>query len=336
MTLRSTNSTTKSSPSTAAEKNTRIAVIGCGVIGTSWTALFLASGREVSVYDPAPDAEIRIRRGIAEIAPRLASLGYRTASIEKRLRIHADLASAVRDAGIVQENGPERVAFKRTLWEEIEAHARPDALLLSSSSSIRATVQSSGMRNPSRMLIGHPFNPPHLVPLVEVAPGRRTSAEAVEAAVSFYRSVGKHPVVLRKEVPGFVANRLQGALFRESVSLVKSGVVTVDELDDIVTHSLGQRWATGGPFLSFHIGGGPTGFSGYLKQFAMRMQLLWLQIQVTPVFFNRSVQRKLLGQIGASFGRTPIAELEARRDISQIAVLKSLRASESQKTKGKK
>jgi len=294
------------------------------VIGISWTALFLANGCEVSAYDPAPDAAARIRKGIAGIAPRLAAMGYRTASMEKRLRIHADLAQAVREAGIVQENGPERMAFKRMIWREVEKHAAPDALFLSSSSSIKATTQAAGLRNPARMLVGHPFNPPHLIPLVEVAPGRRTSPEAVRAAVEFYRSMGKHPVVLRKEIPGFVANRLQGALLRESVSLVKKGVVTVDELDEIVTHSIGLRWATGGPFVSFHLGGGPAGFQGYLKQFTRALNLLWLLLQVTPVYMTGSVKSMLLGQIAASFGRTPVGELEARRDGDQIAILDAL------------
>jgi ketoreductase RED1 len=333
MRSRSAPSSNRSVSPFKADAHARIAVVGCGVIGISWAALFLAHGYEVSAYDPAPDAEDRIRKGIAGIAPRLAAMGYRTASMEKRLRIHTDLASAVRGAGIIQESGPERFAFKRRLLQEIEQHAAPDALLLSSSSSITATRQAAGMRVPARMLVGHPFNPPHLVPLVEVVPGRHTSPEAVKAAVAFYRTVGKYPVVLRREIAGFVANRLQGALFRESVSLVKKGVVTVDELDDIVTHSIGLRWATDGPFVSFHLGGGPTGFTGYLKQFAKRMQLLWLQIQLTPVFFNRSVQRTLLDQIAASFGRVPIPELEERRDMDQIAILKTLASSD---TRGKK
>ncbi len=326
MTIQTTSATNPVIRSAGA-RSLRIAVIGGGVIGKSWTALFLAGGHQVFVYDVAPDAEERVREGIASITPSLAALGYRTASLTDCLRFSSDLAAAVRDADIVQESGPDRLALKRALWRDVERHARPDALLLSSSSGIKATWQAAGMRYPARMLIGHPFNPPHLIPLVEVVPGRRTSAQAVEEAVAFYRSLGKHAVVIRREVPGFVANRLQAALFRESVSLVKSGVVTVAELDDIVTHSIGLRWAIGGPFVSFHVGGGPSGFSGFLRQFATGMQLFWLQFQLTPVFLSRSVRKIILAQIGASFGRTPIPELEAHRDSRQIAALKALSTS---------
>lgn len=317
----------KPAPFSGTDVNARIAVIGGGVIGASWTALFLANGRQVRLYDTASDAEARIRKSLVEILPRLTALGYPSAISTDRLQFCPDLASAVHDADIVQENGPERVAFKRKLWKEAEEHARPDALFLSSSSGITATIQAAGLRNPSRLLVGHPFNPPHLLPLVEVAPGKRTSPEAVAAAVAFFKSIGKHPVVLRKEVIGFVANRLQAALLRESISLVKSGVVDVEEVDDIVANSIGLRWAVGGPFISSHLGGGPTGMTGYLKQFARGLQLLWLQFQVTPVILSGSVKQKLLDQIASHYGRTPIPELEAQRDVSQIAVIHALQAS---------
>ena len=174
----------------------------------------------------------------------------------ERLRFEPALERAVAQADVVQETGPERLDFKRDLWRRIAAVAPPHSLLLSSSSGIPATEQAAEMDAPGRMLIGHPFNPPHVIPLVEVVPGAQTSPEAVADAVAFYRAIGKVPQVVRKEIGGFVANRLQAAIFRECVSLVSQGVVTVDELDAIVTHSVGLRWAVDGPFASFHLGGG--------------------------------------------------------------------------------
>jgi 3-hydroxyacyl-CoA dehydrogenase, NAD binding domain/3-hydroxyacyl-CoA dehydrogenase, C-terminal domain len=165
-----------------------------------------------------------------------------------------EVASAVAGADVVQENGPERREVKQQLWSAIEAGAPPNALLASSSSGIPASVMGQAMRQPGRLVIGHPFNPPHLVPLVEVVPSPGTDPEVVDAAVAFYRAMGKQPQVLSREIPGFVANRLQAALFREAVHLVAQGVVTEQELDAVVTSSTGMRWAVAGPFQTFHLG----------------------------------------------------------------------------------
>jgi ketoreductase RED1 len=195
----------------------RATVVGGGVIGISWTALFLAHGLEVTVCDPLPDVAERVRAGLREIAPTLAQLGL---SVEEltgstdALRFDPDAASAVAGTDVVQENGPERSEVKQQLWSAIEAGAPANALLASSSSGIPASVMSQAMRQPGRLVIGHPFNPPHLVPLVEVVPSPGTDPEVVEAAVAFYRAMGKQPQVLSREIPGFVANRLQAALFR--------------------------------------------------------------------------------------------------------------------------
>ncbi len=300
----------------------QITVIGAGVIGLSWTALFLAHGLHVTVHDIAPDAETRIRKGLARLKPGLRALDLSCEGWDARLHVEPDLARAVADADLVQENGPDRIAFKRALWARVEQHAPAHALLLSSSSGIPTRQQARDMHAPGRLMIGHPFNPPHLIPLVEVAPHRQTPPALAQRALRFYRSIGKHPMLLRKEVPGFVANRLQAALLREAVLMVKWGVVSVDELDDIVTHSIGLRWATGGPFLSFHLGGGATGFSGFLKHFARGVQLLWLHSKLSPVRFSRHMNKMLLAQIDDSFGQVPLTELEAERDRRQIALLK--------------
>jgi len=306
-----------------------VTVIGAGVIGISWTALFLAQGLNVVVNDVAADAEARVRQGIETLKPTLAAMGMPIETLHERLRFEPDLAKAVAIADAVQENGPDRIAFKRKLWAEVEKHAPLHTLFLSSSSGIPTKHQARDMLQPGRVLIGHPFNPPHLIPLVEVVPHVKTAPETAERAMAFYRAIGKKPMLLKKEVPGFVANRLQAAMLREAVLMVKWGVVTVDELDDVVTHSIGLRWATGGPFVSFHMGGGPTGFAGFLKHFARGVQLLWLHSKISPVRFSGSLNDKLLAQVADSFGATPMAELEAARDHKQLALLRVLHAGQS-------
>jgi ketoreductase RED1 len=247
----------------------------------------------------------------------MADMGLALDPSTAHLRFAADLALAVADADVVQECGPERLAFKRQLWADVERHCPPRALLLSSSSGITASMQSGAMRSPERMLVGHPFNPPHLIPLVEVVPGKRTSAEATKRARAFYESLGKHVVQLQREIPGFVANRIQAAVIRESVSLVRQGVVSPEDLDAAVQHSLGLRWATGGPFLSAHLGGGAGGIQAFFKQFATGLQLLWLHMRLRPVLLHGAARQAIAGSIEATHGAHTIDELATRRDWQQ-------------------
>jgi ketoreductase RED1 len=300
----------------------RVAVIGAGVIGASWTAVFLAHGLSVVVNDPREDVEGFVADYIRKAGPTLKALGLPTESLNKKLRFEADLERAVADIDVVQENGPERVEFKQDLWARIGRVVPAHALLLSSSSAKTATEQSLKMENANRLLIGHPFNPPHLIPLVEVVPGERTDPNAVAEAVAFYEALGKVPRVLRKEIQGFVANRLQRAIFRECCHLVLEGVVTVDELDDIVTSSIGLRWAADGPFRSFHLGGGPGGFPAFFKQFAPGMEAAWKS--QAPVTLDATSQRVIIEQAEASFAANPPEQLEAERDAKQLAILRGL------------
>src|SRR4029077_1659858 len=266
----------------------KTSVIGAGVIGASWTALFLAHGLEDVVNDPRPDVEALARDYIRNSLSTLEALGLPTANLEAKLRFDADLESAVAGADLVQKNGPEGNEFKQDLWARISKVVGDKALLLSSSSARPATEQALKSSRPERLLVGHPFNPPHLIPLVEVVPGEKTSENTVADAVAFYTALGKVPRVVRKEMPGFVANRLQRAIFRECCYLVIQGVVTVDELDDIVTSSIGLRWAADGPFRSFHLGGGAGGFRSFFKQFGPGLNEAWKNM--APVDLNEAAQ----------------------------------------------
>jgi ketoreductase RED1 len=313
----------------------KVAVIGAGVIGASWTALFLAHGLTVVVNDPRADVEDIVKDYIRKATPTLKALGIPTQNLTKRLRFEPDLDRAVTDVDLVQENGPERIEFKQDLWARIDDKVSAHTLLLSSSSARTATEQSIKMKKSAgRLLIGHPFNPPHLIPLVEVVPGEQTEPGAVEGAVAFYEALGKVPRVLHKEMQGFVANRLQRAIFRECCHLVLEGVVTVDELDDIVTNSIGLRWAADGPFRSFHLGGGPGGFTAFFKQFAPGLEHAWKNM--AAVSLDAKAQKTIVDQAQASFAASPPEQLEGERDAKQIAIIQALAALKSGRSKPKK
>jgi ketoreductase RED1 len=301
----------------------RATVVGGGVIGISWTALFLAHGLQVTVCDPLPDVAERVRAGLREIAPTLARLGLPVDALTggtDALRFEPGVTSAVAGSDLVQENGPERPDVKQALWSEIEAGAPVDALFASSSSSIPASVMGQSMRAPSRLVVGHPFNPPHLVPLVEVVPSPTTDPDVVDRAVVFYRAMGKQPQVLSREVPGFVANRLQAALFREAVHLVAQGVVTEQQLDAVVTSSIGLRWAVAGPFQTFHLGGGPGGLADFIVHLGPAMEALWAALGQAS--FDADTTNILTAQ-AEHFDGT-VAELATRRDEAQIRLMRAL------------
>lgn len=304
------------------ERYQPVTIVGAGVIGISWAALFLAHGLNVVVNDPRPDLEQAVMDGLKQFSPALKELGFPTENLARNLRIEADLDRALVGAKLVQESGPERLEFKQKLYTQIEQAVSPTTLLLSSSSGLRATDIAQHLAHPGRVLIGHPFNPPHLIPLVEVVPGERTDKSAVEETIAFYQALGKKPRVLRKEIPGFVANRLQAALFRECVYLIREGVVTVDELDDIVTNSIGLRWATGGPFLSFHLGGGPGGLPAFIEHFGPGLEAQWKSLG--EAHFDEPTVKLLTDQVKASFGKIPYETLESERDHMELAILKIL------------
>ena len=298
-------------------------IVGGGVIGASWAALFLANGISVTVNDPDPDIAAKVTALIDGAAPSLAGLGYDVEGLADRLSFESDLEAAVTTANLVQECGPEKLDFKTALWSRIEAAAANDALLLSSSSSIPASAQNARMEAPGRLIIGHPFNPPHLMPLVEVVPTAQTPSDLVARAIAFYRGVGKVALELKKEIPGFVANRLQAAIFRECIYLVREGVVSMRDLDDIVTGSLGIRWATNGPFLSFHLGGGAGGMTHFVEHLGRGgMEPLWKTFG--DVTYDDPTCTLLIDQARQYYGDRSIDALAGDRDNKEVAIINAL------------
>lgn len=253
------------------KSNPSVAVVGAGVIGLSWAALFAAKGYQVKVFDPRADLAAAIQDFIPHAVVQIPGMQENVSAIVNRVVPVTDVEEAVRGVVAVQEAGPEKPEFKQALWVQIEQYVGSEALLLSSSSGIPASVQSIKMKQPLRLVIGHPFNPPHILPLVEISAAAETPQAVIDAAMAFYRMLGKYPVQLHQEIAGFVANRLQIALINEAVKIVEAGVVSPKELDDIMTHSLGIRWASVGPLLAFHLGGGAGGLHRILTHIGVSL-----------------------------------------------------------------
>jgi 3-hydroxyacyl-CoA dehydrogenase len=243
----------------------RIAIVGTGLIGASWAAYFLARGFDVVATDPAPNAEANLRKYVEEAWETLTAIGLSPAASRDRLEFTASLKEALAEADFVQENGPERPDFKTKLFADMDDATPPDSILASSSSGLTMDVIQSGCKRPERCVIGHPFNPPHIIPLVEVVGGAKTSPQTIEQAMEFYGSIGKKPIRLFKALPGHVANRLQAALYKEILYLVQQGVLTVEDADIAVCYGPGLRWGVMGPSLQWHVGGGPGGIHHYME-----------------------------------------------------------------------
>ena len=243
----------------------RIAIVGTGVIGASWAAQYLARGFDVVATDPGPNAEENLRKYVDEAWEQLTALGLASGASRDRLSFTTNMKEALANADFVQENAPERPEFKIKLFVEIDDATPPDSLIASSSSGITISVMQSECKHPERCVVGHPFNPPHIIPLVEVVGGAKTSPEAVEQAMAFYASIGKKPIHLRKEVPGHVANRLQLALYKEVLYLLQQGVLSASEADDAVSWGPGLRWGIMGPNLQYHVGGGAGGIKHFME-----------------------------------------------------------------------
>lgn len=301
----------------------RVAVIGTGTIGASWTALFLARGLHVVATDPAPGADALLRQRVDAAWPVLERLGPVAPRTPERLVFVADPAEAVRNAQFIQENGPEREELKLALFETLDRASPSDAIIASSSSGLLMSRLQKACAHPKRCVIGHPFNPPHLIPLVEVVGGIATSQATIDRAMAFYAAIGKRPIHIRKEVKGHVANRLQAALWREAVHLVSEGVASVADVDAAIASGPGLRWAQMGPHLTFHLAGGRGGIEHFLAQFSGPIQSWWQELG-TPAL-TPEVQRKLTVGVAEEAKGRSIAALESERDEHLISLLSSRR-----------
>jgi 3-hydroxyacyl-CoA dehydrogenase len=299
-------------------------VVGAGVIGASWAALVLASGRDVIAYDPPPEAEDRLRQAVADAWPTLTQLGLATAASVDRLQFVPDLTAAVAEATFVQESGPERVDLKQQLFATIDDVAAASVVIASSSSGLMPSqLQRMCARHPERVLVGHPFNPAHLIPLVEVVPGPATTASALATAMQFYTQIGKRPIHVRQELPGHITNRLQAALWQEAYSLVERGIASVADIDAAISYGPGLRWAILGPLVNQHLSGGPGGMAHLLEHLGPPTEQ-WMQ-DLRPVRLHPGLVDRLVSGVHDELDGIDERRLVAERDELLIGLIEAKR-----------
>jgi carnitine 3-dehydrogenase len=299
-----------------------VGLVGTGVIGAGWAARCLARGLDVVAWDPAPDAEATLRAKVENAWPALTRQGLADGASQDRLRFVAVCEHAVRDADFIQESAPEVEALKRRLLAQVDAAARPDVVIASSSSGLLPTEFQTDCARPGRVVVGHPFNPVYLLPLVEVLGGAATEPVSLDTASAFYRRIGMRPLRVRTEIPGYISDRLQEALWREILHMVAEGVATTDELDDAIRFGPGLRWSFFGTCMIFHMAGGDAGMRHMLEQFGPALKLPWTKLEA-PELTNELIDRMVEGTLKQAAGRS-VAELERFRDDALISIQETI------------
>ena len=297
----------------------KVAVLGAGTIGASWAAWFLARGMAVTLWDPRPETADYVRRYVADAWPAMARLGMTADASPDAWRFCPTAEEAVASAQFVQENAPERLEVKRDLYARIDAALPADTILASSTSGLIMSEMQAGLASAARFAVGHPFNPPHLIPLVEVVGGRETTPETVAWCLAFYRAIGKQPIHIRKEAPGHLANRLQAALWREAISAVVTGLASVEDVDTAISAGPGLRWAVMGPHMTFHLGGGEGGISHLLHQFKPAFETWW-STMTTPELSEDTCRQIIDGVMAEARGRS-MKQLVDDRDALLLLLL---------------
>lgn len=301
----------------------RVAVIGAGVIGTGWTAHFLRQGLDVVLYDPTPEAESYLGAKIAEVWPLMERLGVMTDASPERWHFAQSVAKAVATAHFVQENAPERLSVKQTVLAEIDVSAPPETVISSSTSGYAMTdLQIQCQRHPERTVVSHPFNPPYLIPLVEVVGGEKTEPAVVEWTVDFWHAMGKKPLKMTNELPGFIGNRLQEAMWREALHMLDNGMATVEEIDAAITTGPGLRWAIMGPMLTFHLAGGTQGMAHMLEHFNPNEFENWTFLTAPQI--TEELKSRIVAGCEAEAKDRSIHQLEQERDAALVALLQTL------------
>lgn len=302
---------------------TRAATIGGGVIGAGWAARLALNGIDVALYDPDPEARRKVGEVMKGARRAYKAMLPKGLPREGRISYASSIAEAVATADFIQESVPERLDLKHKVLAEIDLHAPRDALVGSSTSGFKPTDMQVAMKRPQRLVVGHPFNPVYLLPLVEIVGGEQTSKKAIESAREAYSSIGMKPVVIRKEIEAFVGDRLLEAAWREALWLVKDGICTVEELDDIMRYSFGLRWAQMGMFQVYRIAGGEAGMRHFMAQFGPALKWPWTKLMDVPEF-NDELVDLIATQSDEQAGDLSIRELEKIRDDNLVAIMQAL------------
>jgi carnitine 3-dehydrogenase len=308
-----------------ADRPGTVALLGGGVIGAGWAARFALNGVDVRLYDPAPEAERTVEEVLANARRALGRLTLSPLPAEGTVTRIATPEEAVEGADFVQESAPEREELKRALLAAASRAAPAEVVFATSTSGLLPTRLQADMAHPERLTVGHPFNPVYLLPLVEVCGGERTAPEAVERAAAIYRGLGMRPLVLRREIDGFVADRLLEALWREALWLVADDVATVEEVDAAISLGAGLRWACMGPFLTYRIAGGTAGMRHFMEHFGPALQLPWTKLTEVPELTDELLD-KLLAQSDAQAAGRDVRDLERLRDDCLVSLMQGLRS----------
>lgn len=302
----------------------KAAIIGGGVIGGGWAARFLLNGWDVAVFDPDPEAERKIAEVLDNARAALPALYDVALPPEGTLSFPATLAETLEDALWIQESAPERIEVKHSIYSQIQRHMDVDAIVGSSTSGFRPSELQSGMDKPERLLVAHPFNPVYLMPLVELVPSPQTAPDTTRRAQEILTSLGMHPLVIRKEIDGHVADRLMEALWREALWLVKDGIATTQEIDDAMRFGFGLRWGQMGLFETYRIAGGEAGMRHFLEQFGPALAWPWSKLTDVPEM-DAALIDQIAAQSDAQSGHMSIRELERLRDGNLVAMMRALR-----------
>lgn len=300
----------------------QIALIGAGVIGSGWATRCLAKGLRVVLTDPSPDARAQVDQTIENAWPVLEDAGLAGQGDRTKFRFVETIQEAVEGADFIQENVPEREHIKIEVLEAIDRYAAEDVVIASSSSGLLPSRLQAGCRYPGRVVIGHPFAPVYLLPLVEIVGGEKTSPEMIRRAGSFYRHVGMRPLHVRREIEAYIADRLQESLYREALHLINDGVATVPEIDAAVTGGPGLRWAFMGTFMAWHLGGGPGGMRHTIEQFGPALELPWSHMKAPQL--TDELKNKIIEGCETESGDRQFTELERRRDLCLAGIQKVL------------
>ena len=301
------------------------AVIGGGVIGAGWVARLIENGIDVSIYDPDSTAPQKVDAVLNNSRHAYSKLTMAPRCSEGKFTFASDIASAVKNADWIVEAVPERLDLKQKIYREIEAAAPQTAIIASSTSGILPTDLQAGLQHPERLLVAHPFNPVYILPLVELVGGQQTAAATIERAQAFYRSMGMHPLHIKKEIEAFIADRLLEAVWRESLWLVSDGIASTEDVDDAIRYGFGLRWAQMGLFETYRIAGGEAGMRHFMEQFGPCLTWPWTKLTDVPEFNDQLVDL-IAGQSDAQSGHYSIRQLERIRDNNLIAILQALKA----------
>jgi carnitine 3-dehydrogenase len=306
-----------------------VSIIGTGVIGAGWAARFIASGYHVQAFDPSPRSLKKLKTDVKRALISLSKIGlHKNASI-KNLSYHNNLEDALEDTSFVQENAPEKEKLKTSLLQEIDQLLDRKILIASSSSGLLPTKIQSKCKFPNRVLIGHPFNPVYLLPLVEIVKGKKTSQQSALKLKKIYEDIGMKPLMVRKEIEGYISDRLQEALWRESLHLIKDGIASTEEIDDAIVYGPGLRWAFMGVCLTFHLAGGKEGMKHMLEQFGPALKLPWTKLKAPEL--NKKLKSRMISGTKKQASKFSIDDLEKQRDLFLIEIMKTLNNNQKDK-----